>query len=189
MESQFIQTDALEELGRSKKVVAERTTVPNGEIHPIIKDKRTGRIISGEHRNRKGWRSVQWVTTRDDLEFWTLKMHANVQRQKPQAEFVHELEQYAKVMEKAELPNEQIVKELLAISPYHPNYTMSFIPNHYKSSEGRPKKEDIEFQKSETKTPPGFAIADDGADDSPKEKLLTCKNCGFRGTPIAGYLQ
>jgi len=120
----LLDEDQVEQLKRSKRSV--------GELTPIVKDTRTGKIISGLHRERAGWKKVVWIDTKDDLQFWKLKMHFNIQRELPPAEWAEMFTAYAEAMEKSGLSNKEIVDALIADSPFHPNYTYEYIPDRYK---------------------------------------------------------
>lgn len=175
--SDFIQEDSIDELRRSKAIV--------GELNPIVKDRRTGQTISGKHREQVGWSKVVWVDTKDDLQLMRLKIHYNVQRQKPPKEWASELTEYAELMAKSGSTNPEIVKELISVSPFGKSFTYEFIPQRFKSMEGRPRGQ---FPGVETKPAAGFSVAPP-VDEPRKEELVTCSSCGLRGTVIAHVLQ
>ena len=124
--SEFIQPEVIERLKRSKKVVGER--------YPVLWDDRRNEPVAGSHRLRSGWKWVKHIRTKDDLEFWRLKMHENVQRGVPMSEFAHDLIAYGEVMEKAGASNEEIIKELLTVSYFDRAYTYTFIPSKWKGT-------------------------------------------------------
>jgi hypothetical protein len=176
-ETEFIQPEQVANLRRSKKIV--------GELQPVLWDDRTKRPISGNHRVKAGWKSIKHIRTKDDMEFWRLKMHSNLQRSVSMTEFAAELGVYAQVMEKAGVKPDGIVKELLEVSPFNTNYTYEFIPNRYKRSEGyapRIRKSEFAKEVAPKEGEPPVAIKE------PDEHFLKqhrCPNCGvmLRITP------
>jgi hypothetical protein len=48
------------------------------ELTPILIDQ-NGRIIDGWHRKAAGWKRFKVLQVKDDLHYWILRLHANVQ--------------------------------------------------------------------------------------------------------------
>jgi hypothetical protein len=175
---QFLQTDAVDELRRSRKVV--------GELVPVIWDDRRNEPISGAHRIKAGWKKIEHILTKDDLEFFRLKLHYSVQRQMPPAEVVAMLEDYGEALIGAGAePGGKLMHAIVEMSPWDERYTYEMIPRRFKSDEGRPPGPSLRSPQTQTPLPDGF----EPASDAPQQHLITCSRCGLRGTPVAGILR
>lgn len=130
-DEQFIDVDHADDLDRSKKTFGERV--------PIVIDDRTGRIVDGRHRLKNGWKLERHITTKDDLEFWELRLAYAVQRPIGEPEKVDIFSHLGDELEKKGLADAEIVKRLLEISPYKRSETYEKIPDRFKSEEGRPR--------------------------------------------------
>ena len=173
---QFLQEDAIDELWRSRKVV--------GELNPVIWDDRRNEAISGTHRLKAGWKSIKHIRTKDDLEFFRLKLHYNVQRGMPPAEVVSMLEAYGDVLLAAgRVPGGELMAEIIEASPWLERYTYEMTPRRFKSDEGRPAGPSLRSPQTRA-LPPGIEPARE-----PGPHLITCSRCGLRGTDVAGTLR
>lgn len=173
MAENFLQEDAVNELKRSRGIV--------GELSPVVWDDRRDEVVSGAHRLKAGWKNVKHIWTKDDVEFFRLKVNYTVQRQMPPIERASMLEAFALALEKAGKTNREIIDELIAASPLHPSNTYAYIPDHYKSKEGRPRKG--EFSQGETNLPEDSLESRPrlDSDESEPVRIGKCSNCGFEG--------
>ncbi len=199
MPGEHLQETTVEDLRHSKKVA--------GELNPVVIDKRTGKVVSGEHRLEAGWKKIVYIETKDDAEFHRLRMHYNLQRRLAPDEWSNEFIEYAEALIKTGLPYPEVLKELLENAPFKDKkYAYEFIPDYLKSNEGRPRQ----FQESETQAPEPFThggFTFGPKDEAPAAKIggldshefcpecgrkveVTCKGCG---TPLrstnSGYVK
>jgi len=177
MSEQYLQDDAVSELRKSRKVV--------GELSSVIWDDRRNEPVSGAHRVKAGWKRIDHIRTKDDLEFFKLKLHHNIQRQMPPGEKVGLLAAYGDALLKSgKSPGTEIMDLLLEVSPWDERYTYEMVPRRFKSGEGRPLGSPS-LRTTQTQSPPDGFEPDTG---EVQQHFVTCSRCGLKGEVIAGIL-
>ena len=175
---EFMQPDAIQELRRSKRVV--------GELAPVIWDDRRQEAVSGDHRLKAGWKDVRHIRTKDDAEFYLLKLHHNVQRKMPPGEVVAMLAAYGEALVKGGMqPGGALMRKIVDASPWDERYTYEMVPRRFKNEAGpgRPPGSP-NLSRPQIELPDGFerppAVQD--------QELVECTFCGRRGVVVSGRL-
>jgi hypothetical protein len=127
-DEQFIDPEHAADLDRSKKIFGEKV--------PIVIDDRTGRTVDGRHRLQHGWKLERHIRTKDDLEFWELRLAYSVQRTIGESEKVDIFSHLGDELEKKGLSDPEIVKQLLELSHYKKSETYEMIPDRFKGDQG-----------------------------------------------------
>lgn len=183
-EQRFIQVDAVKELKRSRLSV--------GELLPVVIDRRTNKVISGNHRLKAGWHKREYVTTKDDVEAAKLTLHYNVGRKgMPPEEIVTMLVALGDALLTAgKKPGSQVMQQIFEMSPWEDSYTYEMIPRRFKNQgdgPGRPAgPQNIPASGIlPSNLPKGIGYSD----GEPHVNLVTCSRCGLKGVSVAGILR
>ena len=181
----WVQEDDIGELRRSKKVV--------GELNPVIWDDRRDEVVSGAHRLKAGWKTVKHIRTRDDVEFYRLKLHYNIQRGMPPAEVVSMLANYGDALiAQGMVPGGKLMAAICEMSPWKKRYTYEMVPRRFKNEDGpgRPEGSPNLQPPQIPKRLPASIVDEDEAPAGPALVQATCPRCThqFRGVVMAGVL-
>jgi len=157
--------EVIENLKRSRELIGELEEVlitPDGEV------------IDGKHRLKAypGWKTRTVQADRKTLIL--TRLHKNFRRNVPRAEVKELLNELAIILKQEGIPEDQIAQEIVKLSPYSENYTLSLLPKKYKQPKAVKAaqatykilyKEERKKAKQKTKQ---------------EEKFLTCPACGTR---------
>lgn len=127
-DEQFIDPEHADDLDRSKRT--------HGEKVPVVIDDRTGRIVDGRHRRVHGWALELHIRTKDDLEFWKLRLAYSAQRTIGEPEKTDIFSHLGDELEKKGFSNPEIVRQLLELSHYKKSETYEKIPDRFKGDQG-----------------------------------------------------
>ena len=132
----------------------KRSIVRVGHLEPIIKNMRTGNIVSGSHRLEAdpNW-PVEEVDI-DDFEEEIVAIHYNLQRRMSQAETVARIKRILEKLETRGTHKEECLKEVLdsKIFPWGEDYIRSLAPKEFVRSYEQRSPSYLSRVKTRTKT-------------------------------------
>lgn len=106
-----------------------------GPLHPAIINKRTGHVVSGNHRLAANPNWPVRVIDVDQLEEEKISFHANIQRKMPQAEIIKRIRTICELIEKDKgVPAEECFSYARANGyiPFNEGYARSLCPEKFK---------------------------------------------------------
>lgn len=107
-------------------------------VYPIVKSKRTGKIIDGLHRYEASpitYEKYSVELDMDEKEEILYRLHLNYRRKVTKNERRGQLIKLAEILKKEGVTREEMVSELAKITPFTPRYVRELLPDEYKMVE------------------------------------------------------
>jgi len=113
-------------------------------VYPIVKSKRTGRIVDGLHRYEASPATYARYCVEvdmDEKEEILYRLHLNYRRAVSKKERQQQLVKLAEILEREGVGRREMVSELARITPFTDRYVRQLLPDKYKMVERAPKPE------------------------------------------------
>ncbi|MFQ6077116.1 MAG: hypothetical protein ACE5Z5_13465 [Candidatus Bathyarchaeia archaeon] len=126
-------------------------------VYPIVKSKRTGRIVDGLHRYEAGPTTYEKYCVEldmDEKEEILYRIHLNFRRKVSREERKRQLIELARVLEKQGVTRGEMVSEITKMVPFTERWVRELLPDKYKMVEKAREVAEVTSAKPEHKPEP-----------------------------------